>query len=62
MKPYQAKLGTALMAAGLSEQGLIKAETIMSLDEVLLILEGGRRPNRRDPDNYYITIFGNAFR
>src|SRR5947209_6542521 len=39
MKPYQAKLATALMAAGLSQQGLIKAETIMSLDEVLLIME-----------------------
>lgn len=58
MQPYQAKLATALMAAGLSQQGLMKAETIMSLDQVLLILEAGAGPNRRDPDNYYITIFG----
>jgi hypothetical protein len=58
MQPYQAKLATALMAAGLSQQGLIKAETIMSLDQVLLILEAGAGANRRDPDNYYITVFG----
>lgn len=58
MQPFQKKLATALLAAGLSQQGLIKAETIMSLDQVLLLLEGGAGPNRRDPDNYYVTIFG----
>src|SRR5271165_2620006 len=44
MKPFQRDLATALMAAGLSQQGLIKAETIMSLDEVLLIMEAGAGP------------------
>ena len=58
MQPYQAKLATALLAAGLSQQGLIKAETIMSLDQVLLMMEQGAGPNRRDPDNYYVTMFG----
>jgi hypothetical protein len=58
MKPYQRELATALLAAGLSQQGLIKAESIMSLDEVLLLLEQGNGGNRRDPDNYYVTIFG----
>jgi hypothetical protein len=58
MKPYQRELATALLAAGLSQQGLIKAESIMSLDEVLLLLEQGAGGNRRDPDNYYVTIFG----
>ncbi len=58
MQPFQQKLATSLLAAGLSQQGLIKAETIMSLDQVLLLLEGGAGPNRRDPDNYYVTIFG----
>ncbi|MEP6716795.1 MAG: DUF3500 domain-containing protein, partial [Terriglobia bacterium] len=58
MQPYQQKLATALLAAGLSQQGLIKAESIMSLDQVLLMLEQGGGPNRRDPNNYYVTIFG----
>ncbi|MES1258230.1 MAG: DUF3500 domain-containing protein [Acidobacteriota bacterium] len=58
MQPFQQKLATALLASGLSQQGLIKAETIMSLDQVLLLLEGGAGPNRRDPDNYYVTVFG----
>jgi hypothetical protein len=58
LAPYQRELATALLAAGLSQQGFIKAQQIMSLDQVLLILENGAGPNRRDPDNYYITIFG----
>lgn len=58
MKPYQRELATALLASGLSQQGLIKAESIMSLDQVLLLLEQGNGGNRRDPDNYYVTIFG----
>ncbi|HVW87662.1 MAG TPA: DUF3500 domain-containing protein [Bryobacteraceae bacterium] len=58
MQPFQQKLATALLASGLSQQGLIKAETIMSLDQVLLLLEQGAGPNRRDPNNYYVTIFG----
>jgi hypothetical protein len=58
MQPYQQKLATALLAAGLSQAGFMKAETIMSLDQVLLMLEAGAGPNRRDPDNYYVTIFG----
>lgn len=58
MQPYQQKLATALLAAGLSQQGLIKAESIMSLDQVLLLLEQDAGPNRRDPNNYYVTIFG----
>lgn len=58
LAPHQRELATALLAAGLSETGFIKAEQIMSLDQVLLILEQGAGPNRRDPDNYYITIFG----
>ncbi len=58
MQPFQKTLATALLAAGLSQQGLIKAETIRSLDQMLLLLEQGAGPNRRDPDNYYVTIFG----
>lgn len=58
MKPYQRELATALLAAGLSQQGFIKAQSIMSLDDVLLMLEQGAGTNRRDPDNYYVTVFG----
>ncbi len=58
MQPFQRELATALIAAGLSEQGIIKAHQIMSLEQVLLIAEGANPANRRDPDNYYITIFG----
>jgi len=55
MKPYQRQLAMALVAAGLSQRGFIKATTIMSLDEILLVTEPAPR---RDPDNYYISIFG----
>jgi hypothetical protein len=58
MKPYQRELATALLAAGLSQTGFIKAQSIMSLDDVLLMQEQGAGANRRDPDNYYLSIFG----
>ena len=58
MAPHQRLLAMALISTGLSQQGIIKATTIMSLDQVLLIQEGAAGPNRRDPENYYITIFG----
>jgi len=55
MKPYQRQLALAMLGAGLSQRGFIKAVTIMSLDEILLVSEPAPR---RDPDNYYISIFG----
>lgn len=55
MKPYQRQLALAMVAAGLSQRGFIKAVSIMSLDELLLVLEPAPR---RDPDLYFITIFG----
>lgn len=55
MKPYQRQLALAMVGAGLSQRGFIKAVTIMSLDEILLVTEP---TPRRDPDNYYISIFG----
>jgi hypothetical protein len=57
MMPQQREMATALLAAGLSQTALIKAENIMSLDQVLLLMEGGTGP-WRDPQNYYVTIFG----
>jgi hypothetical protein len=53
----QQKLALSLLASGLSRQGNAKALTIMSLEAVLAELEGGG-PFRRDPDLYYVTVFG----
>src|SRR5215472_2218253 len=57
MSPYQKRLATALLAAGLSQQGFIKAETIMSLEDVLRIAEKDDG-ERRNPEKYYFSIFG----
>jgi len=57
MSPDQKRLASALLAAGLSQQGFIKAETIMSLEEVLRIAEKDDG-ERRNPEKYYFSIFG----
>jgi hypothetical protein len=57
MTAEQQQLAHALLAAGLSQQGYIKAVSIMSLDEVLKIMEGGKGP-ARDPEGYFFTVFG----
>ncbi len=53
----QRHLAQALIASGLSQQGYLKANTIMSLDDVLRILEKDT-VGRRNPDKYFISIFG----
>ena len=59
--------GDALKAArtfihsGLTEVGYDQTLNIMSLEEVLYLLEGGERDyrrDRRDPGKYYLSIFG----
>lgn len=59
--------GDALKAAhkfiqsGLSNAGYDQALNVMSLEEVLYLLEGGEREyrrDRRDPGKYYLSIFG----
>jgi len=57
MSPFQKRLATALLASGLSQQGFIKAETIMSLEDVLRIMEKDDG-ERRNPEKYYFSIFG----
>lgn len=57
MTPEQKQLAHALLAAGLSQQGYIKAVSIMSLDQVLKTLEEGKGP-QRDPEGYFFTVFG----
>jgi hypothetical protein len=53
----QQPLAHALFASALSAHGLLKAATIISLEEVLRILESGRGP-ARDSGLYHISIFG----
>jgi hypothetical protein len=57
MTPGQRKLALALLNAGLSQIGYIKALTIMSLDEVLASMEPAGQFHR-DPDGYFFSIFG----
>jgi len=57
MQPQQKALAHALLAAGLSQQGYIKAVSIMSLEDVLRILENAD-PNYRNPQKYYFSVFG----
>lgn len=57
MTPAQKHLATGLLAAGLSQQGMLKAESIMSLEDVLKSIEHGTGPER-DPEKYYVSIFG----
>ncbi len=57
MQPYQKHLSSALLASGLSQRGYVKAVTIMSLEDVLSVMEGDGG-GRRDPEKYYFSIFG----
>jgi hypothetical protein len=57
MSPYQKHLASALLAAGLSQTGYIKAVTIMSLEDVLKFLENDSG-ERRNPEKYYFSLFG----
>jgi hypothetical protein len=57
MNPFQKQLASALLASGLSQAGFIKAVTIMSLDEILKIMERDSG-ERRNPEKYHFTIFG----
>jgi hypothetical protein len=57
MRPEQQHLAHALLSAGLSRSGYIKATTIMSLEEILRVLENDSG-QRRNPGKYYFSIFG----
>ena len=65
--PLKALEGAPLQAAqklirsGLSEAGYDQALNVMSLEEVLYLIEPGERAarrDRRDPNKYYLTVFG----
>ncbi len=55
------KAAHSLIRSGLSNAGYDQALNVMSLEEVLYLLEGGDREtrrSRRDPLKYYFSIFG----
>lgn len=59
MLPHQQKLALALVASGYSTLGNSKVMQIMSLEQVLHEFEqGAERRFVRDPDLYFVTIFG----
>lgn len=57
MNRAQQHLATALLSAGLSQSGFIKASSIMSLEDVLKVMEKDT-VNRRSPEKYHFSIFG----
>lgn len=57
MTSEQKHLAHALLNAGLSQRGYVKATTIMSLEEVLRAVENDSG-ERRNPDGYFFTVFG----
>lgn len=58
MDEKQRQLAHALVATGVSAQGYEKLSTIMSLEPILAELEGGGRRFPRDPELYYVSVFG----
>jgi Spy/CpxP family protein refolding chaperone len=65
MTDQQRLLAHALMASGLGFRGMMKAETIMSLEEVLYEMESAADESKRaatrekrDPSKYYVSVFG----
>ncbi|MCB2218450.1 MAG: DUF3500 domain-containing protein [Desulfobulbaceae bacterium] len=48
----------ALLASGLSREGTITALGIMSLEKILGDLEGSSMKHQRNPEQYFVTIFG----
>jgi hypothetical protein len=58
MDPQQQTLGLRLLEGALSQIGYQKTTTIMSLELLLRTLEGAGSEERRNPDKYYLTVFG----
>jgi hypothetical protein len=57
MSPFQKHLASGLLSAGLSQSGYLKAVTIMSLEDVLRMMEKDNG-ERRNPEKYYFSVFG----
>lgn len=55
MNEAQRELARRIIATGLSHRGLLQAEAIIALENVLHAMEGAAH---RDPELYYFTVFG----
>jgi hypothetical protein len=58
MDSSQQRLAFALLLSGLGRQGQTKAMNIMALETILGEMEGSGGRHRRDPDLYFLTVFG----
>ena len=58
MDERQRELAHALVATGVSTSGYEKVSKIISLEPILAELEGAGRRFQRDPELYYVSIFG----
>ena len=57
MTPEQRQAALTLLRVGVSAEGVKRLETIRQLENVLHEMEQGRGP-LRDPDLYFVTVFG----
>ena len=56
LTPEQLELSKQLLRSGMSQSGVIKVETIITLESLLAEME--KNPTYRDPKKYAITLFG----
>jgi hypothetical protein len=58
MSPAQRETALALLRTGAGQRGLARVDAIRSMELVLKEIEKDTPPGRRDPELYFITIFG----
>lgn len=58
MNEAQRKAAIQLLRSCLSPAGFQQSEKIMNLERLLKQIEGNRGTNERNPDKYYVTLFG----
>jgi hypothetical protein len=58
MGPAQREAAHSLLRTGLSQRGYMTATQIMETEGILRGLEGGRGQFRRDPEEYFVSVFG----
>ena len=58
MDAVQMDLAHRLLATGLSGAGVHKAKSIIALEPILREMEGGSSKWKRDPERYYVSVFG----
>ena len=57
MDPKQAHFANALLGAGLSSAGFVKAKKVMALEEIVRVIEDDTS-GHRDANQFHFTIFG----